>query len=120
MAEIVSYIIAILSCVYVLLPLFRSAELKHPAKNQLSFSELPHRKPLIDETTNDLIFDYQTGKLSEEDYAVLIKEQEQLLKETEHRLQERSKSDIGQLEKKLEAEIAAFIPKLANKAMCPE
>lgn len=81
MVEILSYIMVIGVCAYVMVPLF--VEKKTPDSKSVSgniqLEEWLSRKRLIEDTINDLTFDLQTGKLSAQDHKELLQEQGKML-----------------------------------------
>lgn len=109
MAEIVSYIIAVLIVAYVAIPLISRQQGKRLAEDATTnkLSELVHQKLQIQETKSDLEFDFQTGKLEKEDYDLLIKEQDDLLRKLDGQISQLSGISGKKLEERLEAEILA-------------
>ena len=88
MSIVLALLIMIATVVWVVAPLFRapSTAASSAAGASASIRELLYRKQVAAGIINDLHFDYQTGKLSSEDHAALVAEQEKLITAIDARL----------------------------------
>ncbi len=87
MVEIFIVIITLLAVVYILLPLLHK-ELLEAKKTSSNFAELERKTEVLNKNIADLEFDYQMGKISEDDYKFLrddyFKEINTIYKETKN------------------------------------
>ncbi len=118
MIAFIPFIIVLATCVYVLYPLFsgRKASTAAVDVQNLQLMELIHQKNLIADTLSDLEFDLQTGKLSEQDYALLTEEQQLMQTDIEKKILVASGTSQRDISHRLEAEIAVEVEKLKGKA----
>jgi hypothetical protein len=107
MLEIFSYIMAVLAIAYVVIPLLKKGSAlaltgKHQSNKKI---DLVHQRTLVQETKSDLEFDFQTGKLDQEDFESLSIEQDGILDKIENQIQALTGVSTKNLDKKLEDEI---------------
>jgi hypothetical protein len=114
MSELVALFIMISLVVYVVLPLFRGRQ-----EGQLYYAgigsssqDLHYQKRIASEIIQDLHFDHQTGKLSDEDHRELVQEQEMLITKLDEQHNKNLGRNSNDLSAKLEAEIAQVRAKL--------
>ena len=124
MITFIPFAIVLATCAYVLYPLFsgHKATTSEIDFRNLQLMELLHQKDLIADTLSDLEFDLQTGKLSEQDYAVLTEEQRLLQMDIEKQIHATSGGSRQEIKHMLEAEVAAEVQRLRGKspANCPK
>jgi len=123
MISLLTYILIFAVCGFVAYPLLRgrdSVQIRTSEKSS-KILDLLFQKRLYAETIEDLIFDHQTGKLSDEDYAQLLNEQQQAYDRVEQQLKSLAGTDRNQIRRRLEAEIgrAAQQAQSANALICP-
>ena len=96
------------SCAYVVAPLFRRPTGRtYSADSKLAERfELIHRKQLIADTIDELNFDHQTGKLSDDDLQSLLGEHQNEVNRIESKLHVTTAGEMTPLARNLEAEIA--------------
>ncbi len=123
MIEIISYVVIIGACAYVAMPMFSKNVQTHSAGSEVDnrVGELLNQQVMATSTIDDLEFDLQTGKLSQEDYESLVADQRKIQKDTDARLKDISGISSVELTEKLEREIAAEKQKLAphSTPTCP-
>ncbi len=123
MIEILSYVVVIGAVAYVALPLFSKSNEKQSARSEgdSRVGELLHEQVMAASTIEDLEFDLQTGKLSQEDYDSLVEDQRKIQKEADARLKDISGVSSAELIERLERDIAAEKQKLAphSTPSCP-
>ena len=74
------YLCVLAVCAFVLMPLFRSKGVRvNRVTGSAKSEELLFQRGLVEDTIRDLEFDFQTGKLSEQDHAALVAEQQRVL-----------------------------------------
>lgn len=114
MLEILSYIIALCAVAYVVLPLLKKDFRFVPTGQQKSnkLTNLVHQRTLVQETKNDLEFDFQTGKLDKEDFDSLSEEQDGHLEKIEKRIHQAAGISTKDIDQKLEQEISQQRKKL--------
>ncbi|NIA30099.1 MAG: zinc-ribbon domain-containing protein [Actinobacteria bacterium] len=108
MIEIISYIFILAVCGFVAVPLFAK---KSQIVDQKT-DDLLHQKQLIRETIHDLEFDFQTEKLSEQDYKMLIAEREAAIQKADSEIGRTGGLKNKNFLNNLEAEIAIVKDKL--------
>ncbi|HQI47455.1 MAG TPA: hypothetical protein PLN61_02235 [bacterium] len=89
MNALIGFLIMIAAVAWVVAPLFRARSPRASRSGEaahLDQPELLFRKKVAMEIIQDLHFDHQTGKLSQEDHDQLVREQEEQLKAIESRL----------------------------------
>jgi len=118
MIEFISYTLIVAVCAYVAIPLFSKKE-KAADHQEL---DMFHQQRLIRETIRDLEFDFQTGKLSREDYETLIAEREQAIQKADSVIGKTVGMKTAELLNKLEAEIQEAKEKLnpSIELVCPQ
>jgi hypothetical protein len=123
MTEIISYIVVIGACAYVAMPLFSKNVQTHSAGSEVDsrVGELLNQQLMATSTIDDLEFDLQTGKLSQEDYESLVADQRKIQKDADARLKDISGVSSTELIEKLELDIAEERKKLAPNSTptCP-
>jgi cytochrome c-type biogenesis protein CcmI len=110
MATIIAYILSITACAFVLYPLLRKSRderLCSLSSRQRELSDLQWQINRVRSTLRELELDYQTGKLSPEDYNQLSDDQEKRLKQAEQHANVLTGVDKKQLVQELEKEIVA-------------
>jgi len=123
---IIATILSITACAFVLAPLLRRAtdvRERSASAHQRELSDLHWQSNRIRNTLQDLELDFQTGKLSQDDYDELAKDQKQRL----NQVTQRSKALIGvdserikaELEKQIAARRSAKDHKVAG-LVCPQ
>jgi len=70
--DILTIILILITCAFIASPLFRTSEQKPKDK-----VESQHKQSMIQNTIDELTLDYETGKLSKQDYDVLVQEHRQ-------------------------------------------
>ncbi len=75
MFEIIIIIITLISIYYMLLPVF-TKEILEVKKESSDIIELNRKIEVVESNISDLDFDYQMGKMSEDDYSSLKKDYE--------------------------------------------
>ena len=107
MFEILSYILAIVAVVLIAEPFVRKNSGQKLAGKQQSdkLNDLLNQRSLIADTKSDLEFDFQTSKLDKDDYEQLVKEQDEMLKALEDKIQVQSGISSEKLVEQLEKEI---------------
>ncbi len=89
--DILTIILVFLTCGFVASPLFRSSDEKHKDR-----SELEQKQPMIQNIIDELTLDYETGKLSKEDYETLVQEHQQFKPESNQTSQKHIKNKCPQ------------------------
>jgi len=105
-------------CGYVAIPLFANRQKAVDNGADDNF----HRQQLIRETIHDLEFDFQTGKLSQVDYEILIAEREQAIQKADSVIGKTIGMKMADILKKLEAEIQKAKGELepSMELVCPQ
>jgi len=121
--DIISIVIIIGACTFVAAPLFKKQEEIAVRGGSIDsrVSELLNQQAMAASTIEDLEFDLQTGKLSQEDYESLVADQQKIQKEADARLKDISGVSSAELVEKLEKEITAEKEKLTSDSTpkCP-
>lgn len=110
MTTIIAYILSIMACAFVLYPLLRKSRDVRTVSlttRQRELSDLQWQSDRIQITLRDLELDYQTGKLSQDDYNELAEDQNKKLRQVDQRTQTLIGIDGKHLVQGLEKEIAA-------------
>ncbi len=120
MMEIFVLILVLGVVLYVIAPLYSKKEVvvAQSATNKNVYTDFLHQKSFVLQTINDLEFDYQTGKLTEQDRDELVKEQQETLATIETKMKKVSGIDLTNLEQQLEKEISDVKEKLKPKLQC--
>ena len=123
MLEIMSLLVVVGACTYVAMPLFRKQESlnNRESGSDARVSELLHQQQMSADTIEDLEFDFQTGKLSDEDFESLVADQKKIQTGADARLKDISGISTSELNEKLEKEIEQAKMKMAPDSVptCP-
>lgn len=121
MISFITYMLAIATCAYVVAPLFKRelAPLRLSNEKNDRIQELLHQKKLLSDTIQDLVFDAQTGKLSEDDLQELVDEQQKMLNKVEQQIQSLTGSNQDDVRRSLEKEIRQARQVLKPELKCP-
>jgi len=108
-ALIIATILSITACAFVLTPLLRKStdvRTRSASARQRELSDLHWQSNRIRNTLQDLELDFQTGKLSEDDYTDLSKDQKQRLNQVYQRTKTLTGVDSERVKAEMEKEIA--------------
>ena len=108
MLELLTLFMILVVSVYVTMPLWRSSSTRLIMENakELKIKELAFQKRLLRETIRDLEFDHQTGKLSLEDFQVILQEKTKSLSDIESSILQSLGTEAEEIDSRLEREIA--------------
>lgn len=110
MTTIIAYILSLTACAFVLYPLLRKSIDKRTlslSSRQRQLSDFQWQSSRIHSTLRDLELEYQTGKLSYDDFQELVEEQRKRQSQVEQRTKALIGIDNQRLVQELEKEIDA-------------
>ena len=117
MFEIVTIILAVTAVAYVAMPLItqKQSQQQHSSTIRLKLDELLYQQSMLQNTIEDLEFDYQTGKLSTADYESLVSEHQKSQTGIDARIKQIGGISSEELVAQLEDEISKERQKIAPK-----
>ena len=122
MIDVISLLLLVGVCAYVAAPLVtRHKEMQaREAKTNRRVDELLHQQQMAARMIEDLEFDRQTGKLSEEDFAALVADQRSIQTQADAKLKNISGASGADVLEKLEKEIDQAKGKISSaSSRCP-
>jgi len=108
MLNIFFYIIVLLLCLYVIKPLLghNDKTITRSNKKAARLEDFIFKQELLKNTMQELNFDHQMGKISDDDFKMIEQEHQESLTRLEKQIQHFSGISMDKIQKKLEQEIA--------------